>query len=108
VPQMTPREARDRLARGEITVLDVRTQAEWDEGHIVGARLVPLGHLAARVAQLPRDRPIVVHCQGGGRSSMAASVLLAGGVKDVVNLAGGMGAWRGEGFDVERDGNLAR
>ena len=108
VPQMTPREARDRLARGAITVLDVRTQAEWDEGHIVGARLVPLGHLAARVAQLPRDRPIVVHCQGGGRSSMAASVLLAGGVKDVVNLAGGMGAWRGEGFDVERDGNLAR
>ncbi|HEX5410090.1 MAG TPA: rhodanese-like domain-containing protein [Gemmatimonadaceae bacterium] len=108
VPQMAPREARDRLARGEITVLDVRTQAEWDEGHIAGAQLVPLGHLAARVAQLPRDRPILVHCQGGGRSSMAASVLLAGGVKDVVNLAGGMGAWEGEGFEVERDGNLAR
>jgi rhodanese-related sulfurtransferase len=50
----------------------------------------------------------VVHCQGGGRSSIAASVLLASGVKDVLNLAGGMGAWRGAGFDVERDGSLAR
>ena len=108
VPQMTAGDARGRLARGEITLLDVRAQAEWDEGHIAGAQLVPLGQLAARIAELQPGRPIVVHCQGGGRSSIAASVLLASGVKDVLNLAGGMGAWRGAGFDVERDGSLAR
>jgi hydroxyacylglutathione hydrolase len=101
VPQMTVRELRAQLdagmlARGALTVLDVRGHAEWEAGHVDGVPNVPLGYLRERAADLPRDRPIVLHCQGGGRSSIGASVLQSLGFTDVTNLTGGYGAWVGE------------
>jgi hydroxyacylglutathione hydrolase len=101
------REAADLAAAGG-TILDVRGEAEWDAGHIPGAEHVPLGALPERLASLPAGRPVIVHCQGGGRSAIAASLLTAQGVREVVNLAGGFTEWSAEGLPVERgDSSLA-
>jgi hydroxyacylglutathione hydrolase len=81
-----------RAPQGTI-VLDVRNRSEWDEGHIPGARHVPLPELTARLGELRDTGPIAVHCQGGSRSAVAASVLAAAGVHDVTNVEGGYAAW---------------
>ena len=94
-------------ARAGGVILDVRSQAEWDAGHIPGAEHVPLGSLPDRLDALRADRPIVVHCQGGGRSAVAASLLAASGVKDVANLAGGFAEWSSTGLPVERGAGSA-
>ena len=69
--------------RSDATIIDVRSEAEWNEGHIPGARHFPLTQLAARADELRDAQPIVVHCQGGARSSIAVSVLRASGIHDV-------------------------
>lgn len=98
VPQVAARDfARDR--RGAF-LLDVRGLSEWRGGHIEGATLVPLPELLDRLDEIPRDRPVVVQCQTGSRSAIAASVLLANGRPDVANLVGGYSAWAGAGLDV--------
>ena len=86
-----------------ITVIDVRTPAEFREGHIPGAKNIPLGTAGMGVAEIPTDKPIVVHCQGGTRSSIAASVLQKAGVKNVINLTGGFGSWKKAGGEVTRE-----
>ena len=75
------------------TVIDVRSEVEWNEGHIPGARHFPLTQLAPRADELRALQPIVVHCQGGARSSIAVSVLRAIGIHDVTNADGGYAAW---------------
>jgi hydroxyacylglutathione hydrolase len=94
------------IGDGAVSVLDVRGAAEWDAGHVPGAIHVPLGSLRDRVAEVPRDRPLVVHCQGGSRAAIAASVLQAAGFENVAEMRGGMSAWRRDGHDVVtgRDG----
>lgn len=74
-------------------LLDVREQDEYDTARIEGATLIPLGELPQRVKELPRDKPVVVHCHHGGRSARAVGFLLQNGFKDVSNLAGGIDAW---------------
>ncbi len=74
-------------------VLDVRRQAEWKEKRIGGSLNIPLNHLEERIHELPRDRRIVVHCQTGYRSSIAASILERRGITDVADLVGGIAAW---------------
>jgi hydroxyacylglutathione hydrolase len=101
VPQTTPGQLAADLAAGEVTVVDVRGRSEWEAGHLPGVANIPLGHLTSHLDELPRDRPLVLHCQGGGRSSIAAGVLQAHGFGNVVNLAGGYGAWRAAGFAIE-------
>jgi len=98
---VTATRAADLASRGA-TILDVRSRAEWDAGHIRGARHVPLGSLEEQLHELPAGRPIVVHCQGGGRSAIAASLLATKGVDEVVNLAGGFSEWAATGLPVER------
>lgn len=91
--QMDVAELARALDRGDVTLIDVRDEAEWAHGHIPGAAHVPLGYLTERLAGLPTERPIVTQCQSGGRSAIAASVLQRAGVKDVINLRGGYEAW---------------
>ena len=75
-------------------VLDVRTQAEYEGGHIPGATLIHAGRLPGQLFNLPKDAPIVVHCQSGMRSPGAASLLRAHGFKSVLELAGGYSSWQ--------------
>jgi hydroxyacylglutathione hydrolase len=83
-------------------VLDVRDDSEWAGGHVPGATHIPLGRLPDRLDEIPRDREIVVHCQGGSRSAIAASLLLAGGFTRLANLTPGYAGWLSAGMPVER------
>jgi len=74
-------------------VLDIRNPREWATKHIGGSLNVPLNHLQARVAEIPCGRRIVVHCAGGYRSSIAASILHQYGITNLIEMAGGLAAW---------------
>lgn len=92
LPSMPAIAMEDHSRRG-VTMLDVRTRSEWNEGHLPGARLIPLPQLASRLDELRGLGPIAVHCQGGSRSAVAASLLRAAGFDDVTNVEGGYSAW---------------
>lgn len=92
VPQISVAELRDRHARGAF-LLDVRSDGEWQAGHIEGARHIMGGYLAERAGELPKDKPIHVICGSGYRSSIATSVLRRAGFTDVIDVVGGMAAW---------------
>ena len=85
------------------TVIDVRSAAEWTSGHLPGATHGFLGDLLAATRDVAANTPIAVHCQGGTRSAIAASLLQANGFTNVVNLEGGFRAWTAAGLPVERD-----
>lgn len=74
-------------------LLDVRTPREWATKHIEGSVNLPLNHLPERIAEVPRDGRIVVHCAGGYRSSIAASILHQHGITNLIEMAGGLAAW---------------
>jgi rhodanese-related sulfurtransferase/glyoxylase-like metal-dependent hydrolase (beta-lactamase superfamily II) len=74
-------------------VLDVRSEKEWSGAHIDGSRNIPLRHLSERLTEVPSDRPVVVHCEGGYRSAIAASLLARAGRRNVMDLVGGFKAW---------------
>lgn len=76
-----------------VTLIDIRNPGERDFGVIDGAQSIPLAQLRSQIADLPRSRPIVVHCAGGWRSSVAASLLRADGIENVSDLVGGYTAW---------------
>jgi hydroxyacylglutathione hydrolase len=99
IPQITPKELAPKLK--SVTVLDVRSANEWNEGHLPGATHIPLGYLGDRLGEIPSDKPVVVQCQSGGRSSIAASILERAGYRDVANLTGGLSAWTASGLPLE-------
>jgi hydroxyacylglutathione hydrolase len=100
IPQVSVDDAERALRAGEVTVLDVRSEMEWDDGHLPGARHIPLGRLRDRLGELTRGTPLVTQCLSGGRSAIAASILRGAGFDRVSNLAGGFQAWNDAGLDV--------
>ncbi len=84
-------------------VLDVRTDSEWDAGHIAGAHHIHGGTLEERYAEVPRDRPVAVLCGTGYRASIASSFLKREGYHDVANVLGGMTAWKAAGLPIAKD-----
>lgn len=78
-------------------ILDVRQPDEWNEYHVPGSTLIPLGELAARVKELPHDKPIVVVCRSGNRSATGRDILLRAGFGSVTSLAGGLSQWKAAG-----------
>jgi rhodanese-related sulfurtransferase/rubrerythrin len=82
----------DRPA-GSYTLLDVRQPREYENSHIAGARLVPVGELDRRLDELDPEKPTIVYCAIGGRSRIAAQMLAGRGFREVYNLAGGIRAW---------------
>ncbi|MBV9398114.1 MAG: MBL fold metallo-hydrolase [Bryobacterales bacterium] len=74
-------------------VVDIRAPREWNTKHIAGSVNIPLNHLQERMAEVPRDRRIAVHCAGGYRSSIAAGILHQYGITNLIEMAGGLAAW---------------
>ncbi len=85
-------------------LLDVREQSEYDSGHILSSKLVPLGKLGARLGELEkyRERPIIVVCRSGMRSASACALLSKQGFAQVYNLNGGVTAWQKASLPLER------
>ena len=100
VAEVTPAELQKRIANQEaLLLLDVRSSGEYaNDGHISGSRLLPLDSLAERSSELPLDRPIICICRSGGRSRMACETLTKQGFSQVINLRGGMIAWKRAGL----------
>jgi adenylyltransferase/sulfurtransferase len=99
IRHITARELQERLRHGDaITIIDVREPHEWDIVNLsqYGARLVPLGDLPDRLAEINFTGDVVVHCKLGGRSAKAAQQLRAAGLERVWNLQGGIIAWADE------------
>src|SRR5690606_22810074 len=97
---LTPREAAEKL--DNLFVLDVRANSEWRDGHVPGAHHIPLGQVAERLDEIPRDQTIAVQCGSGLRSQIVASLLQKHGFPRVRNLTGGFEAWEKAGLPVEK------
>lgn len=92
----------EQRGQQEAVIVDVRGSAEYTEGHIPGALSVPLGYLSQRLAEIPENQPIIVHCQTGVRSAIAASVLQRLGRTDVSNYAASFEDWVESGRPIDR------
>lgn len=103
---VVPHEAADLMKRPDVVVVDVRTEAEWNRGHLPGATRIGMDRLSDVVAagEFPaaRDQPIVVYCTVGSRSARAARFLASRGFTVVHDLHGGIRAWSMSGLPVER------
>lgn len=92
-PRTTVSDLERLLADDAVTLVDIRNPGEREAGAIPGSLHIPLAQLRARMGEVPGDKPIVLHCAGGWRSSVAASLLRANGFQLVSDLLGGYNAW---------------
>lgn len=95
-------EATMLLNREDAVVVDVRETNEWSAGHITNARHISLAQLDKRLSEIDKfkERPVIVCCASGNRSSSACGTLRKAGFQRVYNLAGGIGAWTDAGLPV--------
>ncbi|HEY6782936.1 MAG TPA: rhodanese-like domain-containing protein [Candidatus Dormibacteraeota bacterium] len=100
--EVAPKAVSQALASGDALLIDVREKSEYDELHIPGSVLIPLGELPARLAEVPADRDVYVHCRMGGRSARAVDYLRTFGRPNSYNVTGGIDAWEEAGLPVER------
>lgn len=101
-PWVNTAEATHLINREDALVLDVRDPGEYGAGHILGAKNVPLSRLGDAEVAKRKDRPMIVYCEGGERSSKAVAALKRQGFARVVNLTGGLRAWQQAGLPVEK------
>lgn len=99
---VTPAEANEMVEKGEAYVLDVRNQTEFDEGHIDNAKHIMVGTLKNRLDEVATDKTVIVQCQAGARSAIAASVLKANGIDNLVNMTGGYSKWQQEAASIKQ------
>jgi rhodanese-related sulfurtransferase len=104
VREVSREEAQKMLDEGA-QLVDVRADHEWEAGRIEGARHVPLPELAARAGEIEKERPVVLYCRGGNRSTMAAGALSDAGY-DAVKLSEGIVGWNGAGLPLEPEGGV--
>jgi rhodanese-related sulfurtransferase len=88
--------------REDVIVLDVREQWEYDEGHIPGVTLIPMGEVPNRLAEIPTDKEVIVTCRSGNRSAQITDFLRQQGFDNVHNMEGGILAWQAAGYGVEQ------
>jgi len=100
---ITPQDAVDLLKeRQNVYRLDVRTPQEYQQAHLDGAHLIPIDQVERRLAELPKDRPILVYCAVGSRSAQVFNFLVRRGYPEVYNLDGGITAWVQRGYPVQQ------
>ena len=104
LPQVSVAELNERLANDDMQIVDVRRPAEYSSGHVPGAQNAPLASLDKSLGplKLEKDKLTAVICAGGYRSSAAASLLQQQGFSNLLNVAGGTGAWVNAGYPVEK------
>lgn len=93
------------LQSGRCSLIDVREYPEYAGGRVQGAKLIPLGDIDKRYAEIDRSKPVYVMCRSGKRGGEAQKKLAALGVNDVKNVSGGIEAWKAAGLPVEKDAN---
>jgi rhodanese-related sulfurtransferase len=95
-------EFRKLIEKGEAVLIDVRTSKEYDQGYIEGAQLIDFysKDLKAQIAELDKDKTVLVYCRSGKRSSSAMMKMEAAGIKTVYNLSGGILDWIAKGGKV--------
>ena len=102
IDMIDPLQAEARLSQKPAAfLLDVRQPEEFADGHIAGAKLIPLGDLQRRTKELPREREIICVCQSGSRSASAVRFLISSGY-NAINLRGGMIQWVRSGLPVQK------
>ena len=101
---ISPAQATALINREDAVVIDVREAAEFSAGHLLNARHIPLGELEKRLGDLDKfkDKPVILNCQSGGRSSSACAILAKAGFTNVHNLEGGIEAWVQAGMPISR------
>jgi rhodanese-related sulfurtransferase len=92
-----------KLIEDGAQLVDVRAEHEWNAGRIGGAKHLPLAGLAERTGEIDKDRPVVLYCRGGNRSTMAADALTAAGF-DAVKLSEGIVGWEEADLPLEPEG----
>lgn len=97
------RDEAQKLIDDGAQLIDVRTDHEWETGRIAGATHLPLAELAERTAEIDKERPVVLYCRGGNRSTMAADALAAAGY-NAAKLSEGIVGWAEAGQPVEPEG----
>jgi rhodanese-related sulfurtransferase len=101
------REEAQKLIEDGAQLVDVRADHEWEVGRIAGAIHLPLDELAQRAGEIDKERPVVLYCRGGNRSSMATAALLDAGY-DAAKLSEGIVGWDEAGLPVDpEDGYVA-
>ncbi len=88
--------------RDDVYLLDVREQWEYDEGHIPGVTLLPMGEVQGRLDEIPTDKEVIVTCRSGNRSGQVTDYLRQNGFDNVHNMQGGIVAWEQAGYEVSR------
>jgi hydroxyacylglutathione hydrolase len=101
--EISPQQASKIVASDNAIIIDVRTQEEWDAGHIPGAIHIPLSEVKGRLDdfKIYEDKTLVMQCHSGKRSAKAANILLDAGFNNVSNLKGGIMAWKAEKLPIE-------
>ena len=103
-PSVNTLQATQLINRQDALVVDVREQAEYAASHILNSRILPLSQIEARIGDIEKfkDKPVIVYCATGNRSSTAAAVMRKRGFTSVFNLSGGFAAWQQAGLPVQK------
>jgi rhodanese-related sulfurtransferase len=106
LPLISPQALLERQAKNDqsLFVLDVRTPKEYAAGHVPGAVNVPYDQVASHLAEIPKDKDVVLYCQSGRRAGLAAAVLEANGYTKLEHLQGDIQAWLKDGRPLEAGG----
>lgn len=100
--RLNPTQVKEAMAMTPgLQVIDVRTSAEYKDGHIAGAKLIPLQELGSRLSEIDKSRPAILVCRSGQRSAQAYKLLAAQGFEKLQHLEGGMNGWISAGYAVQ-------
>ena len=86
----------------DLQVIDVRTSAEYAEGHLAKAKLIPVQEIAQRLAEIDKSKPVLLYCRSGHRSGNALKILQSKGYTEAKHIEGGITAWQAAGLPVTR------
>jgi len=90
------------LNNDEVLLIDVREQWEYDEGHLPGITLIPMGEVPVRLDEIPTDKEVIFTCRSGNRSGQVTDFMRQQGFTNVHNMEGGIVAWQAAGYQVEQ------